>query len=226
MHTLPWNPDKAVFQMVEKRLGFKWSGFWIWSVSLTIWNPSTCRHFFQKLFKIGTKMSGFGMVQFLNGWDHNYNLSLTLWKPDNLKSDLQKEWILNGQISDPNCIPVNPVFWWLIYFSYLEQPTLISHFPDLANFQPDTPDPQILRQNRLELRSRWKEDTPLEPVKVWGIQLCYETIMFGRVTYARRRLRRDRSLFTSFTFCKVTGSCILLNENTHSYPFCCVSCVK
>ena len=34
--------------------------------------------------------------------------------------------------------------------------------------------------------------------------------MFGRVTYARRRLRRERSLFTSFTFCKVTGSCLLL----------------
>ena len=27
--------------------------------------------------------------------------------------------------------------------------------------------------------------------------ICYETIMFGRVTYTRRRLRRERSLFTS-----------------------------
>ena len=37
--------------------------------------------------------------------------------------------------------------------------------------------------------------------------------MFGRVTYSRRRLRRERSLFTSFTFCIVTGSCLSVMIN-------------
>ena len=40
--------------------------------------------FCQKPFEIKTKMSGFWLVQFSNGWDHSY--SQTLWKPDRLKS--------------------------------------------------------------------------------------------------------------------------------------------
>ena len=48
---------------------------------------------------------------------------------------------------------------------------------------------------------------------------CYTTIMFGRVSYVRRRLRRERFSvypFTSFTFCTVTGSYILrLNESRY-----------
>ena len=64
---LPWNPDKAVFQMVEKRLGFKWSGFWMGSESLTIWNPNTCGHFFKNYLKseqkcLDLEWSSFWMV--------------------------------------------------------------------------------------------------------------------------------------------------------------------
>ena len=32
------------------------------------------------------------------------SLSLTIWKPNRLKIDLQKVWISNGRISDPHCI--------------------------------------------------------------------------------------------------------------------------
>ena len=39
--------------------------------------------------------------------------------------------------------------------------------------------------------------------------------------------RRERSLFTSLTFCKVIGSCSLrLNKRIHLYPFFCVSFIR
>ena len=83
----------------------------IWNLdkSVRIWVPF-------KLSKISIldsiQMSGFQMVWFSNGWDYSYSHSLspTSWKPDHLKSDLQKVriskcfWISNGQISDPHCI--------------------------------------------------------------------------------------------------------------------------
>ena len=43
-----------------------------------------------------TKMSGFWMVRFSNGWGHSHSHSLSpFWKHDHLKSDLQKVNILN-----------------------------------------------------------------------------------------------------------------------------------
>ena len=60
-----WNLDWSGFQMVEKRLVCKWSGFQMGS-------------------EIWSKMSRFWKVQFSNGWDHSCNHSPTLWKPDHL----------------------------------------------------------------------------------------------------------------------------------------------
>ena len=54
---------------------------------------------------------------------------------------------------------------------------------------------------------------------IW-IMIGYETIMLGRVTYARRSCKA-REL--SFSFCKVIISCSLrLNRRIHLYPFFCV----
>ena len=102
-----WNPDQSGFWMVKKRLGFKWYLFGMGSVIRnpnhlksiipTIWNPDKWQPFCQKPFEIRTKMSGFQMVWFSNGWDNSYSHSLspTIWKPDHLKSDLQKVRIAN-----------------------------------------------------------------------------------------------------------------------------------
>ena len=56
--------------MVEKRLGYKWSGFWMGSKSgsPTIWNPDKWLPFWQKPLEIRTKISRFWMVRFPNCW--------------------------------------------------------------------------------------------------------------------------------------------------------------
>ena len=48
------------------------------------------------------------------------------------------------------------------------------------------------------------------------LTLCYETIMFGRVTHMLdAAAMQGRSLFTLFTFCNTTVSCSLIpKENT------------
>ena len=53
---------------------------------------------------------------------------------------------------------------------------------------------------------------------------CYETIMFGGVTYARRRCKaRAFSVYITHILLS-KGSCSLrLNERIHLYPFFCVS---
>ena len=51
---------------------------------------------------------------------------------------------------------------------------------------------------------------------------CYETIMFGQVTHKLDApAMRVRSLFASFTFCNISGSCSLIpKENIGCYITC------
>ena len=81
---------------------FEWD---LKSGSPTIWNPGKWLPFCQKPFEIQTKTSGFWIFQFSNGWGYSYILSKsqTIWKPEHLKSDLQKVKISNGLNSDPHC---------------------------------------------------------------------------------------------------------------------------
>ena len=62
------------------------------SRSPTIWNADKWSPFCPKPLEIRTKMSRFWMGQFSNGWDYSYchSLSTAIWKPDHLKSNLQK----------------------------------------------------------------------------------------------------------------------------------------
>ena len=69
---------------------FEWD---LKSSSPTICNPYKCPPFGQKPFEIPTKTLGFCMVWFSNGQDQCYNP--TFWKPDHLKSNLQKAQISN-----------------------------------------------------------------------------------------------------------------------------------
>ena len=55
---------------VANGLDFKWN---LKSGSPTIWNLDKWVPFCQKPFEIRTKMSGFWMVRFLNGWDYSYS---------------------------------------------------------------------------------------------------------------------------------------------------------
>ena len=76
--------------MSKKRLGYKWSTFWMGS---KIWKPNHLKSgqmvaILSKIILIWAKMSGFQMVRFSNGWDYSYNL--TILKPEHLKSDLKK----------------------------------------------------------------------------------------------------------------------------------------
>ena len=87
--------------MSKKRLGYKWSGFWMGS---KFRKPNHLKFgqmvtILSKIILIWAKMSGFQMVQFSNGWDYSYNP--TILKPEHLKSDLQKVRIPIFWISDP-----------------------------------------------------------------------------------------------------------------------------
>ena len=55
---------------------------------------------------------------------------------------------------------------------------------------------------------------------------CYEIIMFGRVIYTRHAARRECSLFTSFTFCNVIGSCSLRPKEYMLCPSTCVLLIE
>ena len=71
----------------------------VWILS-GIWNLeaqpyeiiSTWHHFVKNHLKFGQKYPDYDWSRFLNGWDYRYghSLSLTIWKPDHLKSELQK----------------------------------------------------------------------------------------------------------------------------------------
>ena len=49
-------------------------------------------------------MNIYFMIIFMSKFQMVDNLSLTIWKPNHLKTDLQKIQISNGQISDPHWI--------------------------------------------------------------------------------------------------------------------------
>ena len=56
---------------------------------------------------------------------------------------------------------------------------------------------------------------------------CYETIMFGRVTHTLDAAAMGvRSLFTSFTFCNITGSCSLIPKENICCSITCVSLIE
>ena len=90
-------------------------------ISNGIWNleaqPVEIRtnghHFVKKPFEIC--ISRIWMVRFSNGWDHSY--SPTLWKPDNLKSDIKNVWIWNWQISDA-CLFHSNVAGWILLLKF------------------------------------------------------------------------------------------------------------
>ena len=80
-----------------------------------------------KTFEIWTKMSGFWMVQFSNGWDHCFSYSMTFWEPDHSNPIFNKSWFqifLNCLISNPQCILC-------IIVSFVTKPPL---FPLLVGF--------------------------------------------------------------------------------------------
>ena len=80
----------------EVELKKAWISNGIWNLEARPFEIKTnSRHFVKHIFK-SEKMFGFWKVWFLNGCDHSY--SPILQKPDHLKCDLRKVWILNGQI--------------------------------------------------------------------------------------------------------------------------------
>ena len=91
--------------MVKKRLGFKWSGFWMGS---EIQKPNHLKstnggHFFKNYLNFGQKCldfvrSGFQMV---GAMAVAVTIAWPFEKPDHLKSDLQKVLLSNGRISNP-----------------------------------------------------------------------------------------------------------------------------
>ena len=65
--------------------------------------------------------------------------------------------------------------------------------------------------DRCRIRSRLHHRPRLPPAFLQrvGYLSCYETILSGRVMYNKMPLKCGRALFTSFTFCNITGSCSL-----------------